>query len=170
MKNTFPLLIFLLLGLRAFGQTEASRPDRLCPYPTGFFKNTLSKAAVARNGKMKSVLYRPFHSGDTLYFCLGLLNRSSMAYDLDFIRFFMQDRKTVKRTLSQEVELPPLTGPSALSQVPAHQKRHLHFAFGKFPLSSGKRLVVEVFEKRGGRHLLLRSSARSLRNLMPLAQ
>lgn len=91
---------------------------------------------------------------DVFFFPLHLANSSNINYDVDFIKFYIRDKKVAKRTAIQESELTPvfvynasqttIPGPGNIDQV---------YALRKFTIPDDKNLVVEMFEKGGGRQL-----------------
>jgi conjugative transposon TraN protein len=93
---------------------------------------------------------------DVMFFRLLLENRSSIDYDIDFIRFYLHDDKISKRTATQEQELKPLRIIGNTPKVKADNKRVSVFAFEKFTIPDAKSFLIEVAEKNGGRHLLLK--------------
>jgi len=91
---------------------------------------------------------------DVFFFPLHLANSSNIGYDVDFIKFYIRDKKVAKRTAIQESEVTPvfvynankttIPGPGNIDQV---------YALRKFTIPDDKNLVVEMFEKGGGRQL-----------------
>jgi conjugative transposon TraN protein len=91
---------------------------------------------------------------DVFFFPLHLANSSNINYDVDFVKFYIRDKKVAKRTAIQESEVTPvfvynassttIPGPGAIDQV---------HALRKFTIPDDKNLVVEMFEKGGGRQL-----------------
>jgi conjugative transposon TraN protein len=91
---------------------------------------------------------------DVFFFPLHLANSSNIGYDINFIKFYIRDKKVAKRTAIQESELTPvfvynasqnaIPGPGAIDHV---------YALRKFTIPDDKNLVVEMFEKGGGRQL-----------------
>jgi conjugative transposon TraN protein len=92
---------------------------------------------------------------DILYFQLELRNFSSIAYDIDLLRFFIRDEKKAKREASQEIELPPLFVYGDTSSVKEQSTRILVFAVRKFTIPDKKYLLIQLMERNGGRHLHL---------------
>jgi conjugative transposon TraN protein len=96
-----------------------------------------------------------FYIKDELFFLpLRMSNHSNINYDVDFIKFYLRDKKVARRTAIQESELTPLfvynstqgtiPGPGSMDQV---------YVLRKFTIPDDKNLVVEMFERGGGRHL-----------------
>jgi conjugative transposon TraN protein len=92
---------------------------------------------------------------DVLYFQLELRNHSTIAYDIDLLRFFIKDGQQAKRTASQEIELPPLYIHGDTTAVKEQSKSILVYAVPKFTIPDQKYLLIQLMEKNGGRHLHL---------------
>lgn len=90
---------------------------------------------------------------DLLYFQVQLENDSYINYDIEQLRFFVRDRKQSKRTASQELEMRPLLVVGDIEKVRARSEQQVVFAFPKFTIPDKKKLVLQLLEKHGGRHL-----------------
>lgn len=75
-----------------------------------------------------------------------------MPFDVDFVIFKIVDKKIVKRTAMQEQVICPLRAFNYLTRVDGKKSGRTVFALPKFTLPDDKKLVVEMYEKQGGRH------------------
>jgi conjugative transposon TraN protein len=75
-----------------------------------------------------------------------------MAFDIDFVRLKIVDKKTTKRTAIQETVIYPIRTYHHDIQIPGKKTERTVFSLKKFTIPDGKQLVVELFEKNGGRH------------------
>lgn len=75
-----------------------------------------------------------------------------MPFDVDFISWKIVDKKVVKRTAIQETVILPLRAYNYVTQVRGKSSERTVFAMDKFTIPDDKQLVVELFEKNGGRH------------------
>lgn len=91
------------------------------------------------------------HSG-LLYFHTQVKNTSHVPFDVDFITFKIVDKKVVKRTAMQEQVIYPLRAYNYVTRVNGRDSECTVFALPKFTIPDDKKLVVEMFEKQGGRH------------------
>jgi len=89
-----------------------------------------------------------------LWFGLEWENRGAIGFKAAYARWFIRDRRQVRRTAMQEVPLEPLGG-SEPEDVAADSVVHSWTAFAPFSLAEDKELVLEVAEKGGGRVLEL---------------
>ena len=89
----------------------------------------------------------------TMYYQLRIHNQSTVDYDIDFLRFYIRDKRTSKRTATQEIELNPLLIVGNTRQVKAGTINTLVIALEKFTIPDAKYLAIEINEQNGGRHL-----------------
>lgn len=89
-----------------------------------------------------------------LWFGLEWENRSAIAYSAAYARWYIRDRRQVRRTAMQELPVEPLGGASPCA-VAADSVVHSWTGFEPFALAREKELVLEVAEKGGGRVLEL---------------
>jgi conjugative transposon TraN protein len=87
-----------------------------------------------------------------LYFYTQVKNTSNVPFDIDFIRLKIVDKKAAKRTAIQETVIYPVRAYRHDLLIPGKQSERTVFALEKFTIPDGKQLVVELFEKNGGRH------------------
>ena len=91
-----------------------------------------------------------------IYYQFRLNNKSSIDYDIDFLRFYIKDKRKGKPTATQETELKPLFEAGNTSQVKAGNKNVIVVALEKFTIPDAKYLAIELNEKNGGRHLFIK--------------
>lgn len=91
------------------------------------------------------------HNG-LLFFHTEIKNTSDIPFDVDFLVFKIVDKKVVKRTAIQETIIEPVRAYNCLTSVKGKESESTVFAFQKFTIPDKKQLVVELFEKNGGRH------------------
>lgn len=89
---------------------------------------------------------------DLLYFHTQVKNTSHVPFDVDFITFKIVDKKVVKRIAMQEQVIYPLRAYNYVTHVNGRDSECTVFALPKFTIPDDKKLVVEMFEKQGGRH------------------
>lgn len=114
---------------------------------------------------------------DAFFFQLYLFNSSNISYDIDFIKFTVRDKKLMKRTAVQESQISPIyVYNGERGTIPGAAMIEKVFAFHKFTIPEDKVLVVEMFERGGGRQLSLKLSnkdilqARRLKDVGPKTQ
>lgn len=92
---------------------------------------------------------------NVIFYHFRIDNRSNINYDVDFLRFYIQDRQKVKRTASQEVGITPVYVFGETDNIKGQTTEDVVYALEKFTIPDAKRLVIEMFEKNGGRNLSL---------------
>jgi len=91
------------------------------------------------------------HNG-LLFLHTEIKNTSDIPFDINFLVFKIVDKKVVKRTAIQETIIEPVRAYNYMTSVKGKESESTVFAFKKFTIPDKKQLVVELFEKDGGRH------------------
>lgn len=105
---------------------------------------------------------------NVIYYQVQLNNDSPIDYDIELMRFYIRDKKKGKRTAAQENELKPLHVSGNTSVVKARSRNTVVVALEKFTVPDAKYLAVQIMEKSGGRHLLMRVKNRKIMQSTPL--
>ena len=87
-----------------------------------------------------------------LFLHTEIKNTSDIPFDIDFLVFKIVDKKVVKRMAIQETVIEPVRAYNYITTVKGKEAESTVFAFQKFTIPDKKQLVVELFEKNGGRH------------------
>ncbi len=95
------------------------------------------------------------HNGK-YYFHTELKNKTNVPFVLDFMSFKIVDKKIAKRTVIQENLLSPLRTYIPLGHVSGKATGQNVFLLDQFTIADDKVLLIEIFEKNGGRHQVLR--------------
>ncbi|HEY6899691.1 MAG TPA: conjugative transposon protein TraM [Puia sp.] len=112
----------------------------------------------ASEGDMELGLQGIYLQDEVLWFALSAHNNSPITYIPEYIRWFIRDRRVLRRTAVQELSLEPIyTSPS--TPIAGDSTRSSWTGFHPFALNKDKELVIEMGEKSGGRllQLVLRS-------------
>ena len=94
------------------------------------------------------------HNGK-YYFHTELRNRTNVSFEIDFINFKVVDKKVAKRTVVQERPMIPLRTYKPLNEIGGKAIEQNVFLLDQFTISDDKVLLIEIFEKNGGRHQTL---------------
>lgn len=94
------------------------------------------------------------HNGK-YYFHTELANRTNVPFQIDFMSFKIVDKKLAKRTVVQERPMIPLRTYKPLDEIGANATDQNVFLLDQFTISDDKVLLIEIFEKNGGRHQTL---------------
>ena len=87
-----------------------------------------------------------------IYFRTELKNASDIPFEIDFLTFKIVDKKVAKRTAIQETNIKPVRAFNNLITIEGKSGESTVFVFESFTIPDKKELVVELFEKNGGRH------------------
>lgn len=91
------------------------------------------------------------HNG-LLYLHTSIKNSSNVPFDIDFIRMKIVDKKLAKQTAIQETIIYPLRAYNFISTIGVNQTERTVFTIDKITIPNDKYLVIELFEKNGGRN------------------
>ncbi|MET7038455.1 conjugative transposon protein TraN [Elizabethkingia miricola] len=94
------------------------------------------------------------HNGK-YYFHTELRNRTNVPFQIDFINFKVVDKKVAKRTVVQERPMIPLRTYKPLNEIGGKSTEQNVFLLNQFTIADDKILLIEIFEKNGGRHQTL---------------
>jgi len=94
------------------------------------------------------------HNGK-YYFHTELRNRTNVPFQIDFINFKVVDKKVAKRTVIQECPMIPLRTYKPLDEIGGKTTDQNVFLLDQFTIADDKVLLIEIFEKNGGRHQTL---------------
>ena len=109
---------------------------------------------TSRSYRMKFQLENISLKDHLLFFRLGIVNRSNLDYTINFVRMYVRDRRRAKRSSVQEQEILPAYQDSAV--VISGKSKLIHImAVPAFTFSNNKELIIELYEKNGGRYLTL---------------
>jgi conjugative transposon TraN protein len=109
-----------------------------------------------RRDQMVFALQDIFVHENILYYRIHIRNKSSINYDIKSLKFFIKDKKKVKRTSSQEVEINPVFVGNIVETIRGYASNTIVYAVKKFTIPDGKVLHINLFEDNGGRNLNLK--------------
>lgn len=92
---------------------------------------------------------------DKFYFHTELRNRSNVPFQIDFVNFKVVDKKVAKRTVIQERPLIPLRIYKPLDNIAGNTVAQNVFLLDQFTIADDKVLLIEIYEKNGGRQQVL---------------
>lgn len=95
------------------------------------------------------------HNG-LFYFHTELRNNSNVPFKIDFVTFRVIDKKLAKRTVVQERTLLPIRIYKPLDEIAGNAAEQNVFLLDQFTIAGDKALMIEIFEKNGGRQQVLK--------------
>lgn len=111
---------------------------------------------------MKAGVKGIYIKDNTIYFQVYINNDGTVDYDIDLLRFFIKDKKRSKRTAVQESEQKPLHITGNYNKVRGSNNTVFVMALEKFTIPDKKYLAIQMMEKNGGRHFLLKVRNRDI--------
>jgi len=93
-----------------------------------------------------------YSHNNLLYLHTQIKNESHVPFDIDFVRFKIVDKKLAKRTAIQETVIVPLRAYNYMTRVNGKSAAQTVFAIEKVTIPDDKKLIVELYEKQGGRN------------------
>ncbi|QQU05242.1 conjugative transposon protein TraN [Myroides odoratus] len=94
------------------------------------------------------------HNGK-YYFHTELRNKTNVPFQIDFVNFKVVDKKVAKRTVVQERPMIPLRTYKPLTEIAGQTTEQNVYLLDQFTIADDKVLLIEIFEKNGGRHQTL---------------
>ncbi|QED37202.1 DUF4138 domain-containing protein [Antarcticibacterium arcticum] len=101
---------------------------------------------------------------DELYFVIQIENKSTLDYDLNFLKLSVETRQKGKRKSLQRLYQEPIFKYNSPSKVAENETVRLVYVLPKFSISNDRRAVLELNEKNGERSLKLKVSHRFINN------
>ena len=101
---------------------------------------------------------------EELYFVIQIENKSTLDYDLNFLKLSIETRQKGKRKSLQRLYQEPLFKYNLPSKVAENETVRLVYVLPKFSISNDRRAVLELNEKNGERNLKLKISHRFINN------
>ena len=86
------------------------------------------------------------------YFHTQLANQTKVPFQIDFMNFKVVDKKLAKRTVIQEQAIIPLRTYRPLAEIDGKAAEQNVFLLDQLAIADDKLLLIEIFEKNGGRH------------------
>ena len=105
---------------------------------------------------------------DIIYYQLRIKNNSPIDYDIEILRFYIRDKKKDKRTAVQENELKPLYVSGNITQIKSYNQNVIVVALNKFTIPDKKFMGIQIMEKNGGRHLMMKLNNKDILKAIPL--
>ena len=110
----------------------------------------------AKSFGIKFLLKGIYIHDDKFYFHTEIHNFTNVPFRIDFINFKVVDKKIAKRTVIEERTLVPLRVYKPLNEIEGNAVERNVFLLDQFTIADDKLLLIEIFEKNGGRQQLLK--------------
>jgi conjugative transposon TraN protein len=117
--------------------------------------NRIVKHIGAKSFGIQFILKGIYIHNGKYYFHTELRNLTNLPFQIDFINFKVLDKKVAKRTVVQERPMIPLRTYKPLDKIGGNSIEQNVFLLDQFTIANDKVLLIEIFEKNGGRHQTL---------------
>ena len=99
-----------------------------------------------------------------LYFVIQIENKSTLDYDLNFLKLSIETRQKGKRKSLQRLNQDPIYVQNLPSKIAENETVRFVYVLPKFSLSDDRRAILELNEKDGERNIELKISHRYINN------
>ncbi|MCK0115163.1 DUF4138 domain-containing protein [Gelidibacter sp. F63206] len=103
-------------------------------------------------------------NSEELYFVIHIKNRSTLDYDLNFLKVSIETKQKGKRKSLQRLYQEPIFTKNLPSKIIKGESVRLVYVLPKFSLSSDRRAILELNEKDGERNIEMKISHRYVNN------
>ena len=117
--------------------------------------NRIVKHIGAKSFGIQFILKGIYIHNGKYYFHTELRNRTNVPFQIDFINFKVVDKKVAKRTVVLEKPMIPIRTYKPLDEIGGKAIGQNVFLLDQFTIADDKVLLIEIFEKNGGRHQTL---------------
>lgn len=153
-------------NLALFERPNTEALEELCAkalkQPTSLYNVGINKY------KMAFAVQGIYIRNNTLFISCKLENKSSINYNIEFLKFTLKDKKTRKNTSVQEDEIVPLMTYKLPQNLHGKTDYEFVIALPKFTIPDAKNCHFTLFEKEGGRHLSFQISNSEIINAASL--
>jgi conjugative transposon TraN protein len=108
-----------------------------------------------KNFGIQYLLKGLYSHNELLFFHFQLKNTSTVSFNVDYLVFKIVDRKVAKHTAIQEQVIIPLRSYNQITVVAGNKEERTVFTLPKFTIPNDRQLIIEMFEKDGGRNRTL---------------
>ncbi|MDH6311070.1 conjugative transposon TraN protein [Dysgonomonas sp. PFB1-18] len=155
-------------------QTALLAKEDLTDYSKeGIMQRLKSHGRVIKNLGLKKnsiifTIHNIFVADNKLIFRFNFKNTSHVKYDIDYMKFYIIDKKQTKESALQEIEYAPLFLDNFKSTINGKEDNTYSVCFDKFTIPDKKNFVIEINEKDGGRHINYKIDNRAIENAQEL--
>lgn len=101
---------------------------------------------------------------DELYFVVQIRNHSTLDYDLNFLNLSVETRQKGKMKSLQRLYQEPIFKHNLPSKIVKNETVRFIYVMPKFSLSNDRRVILELNEKDGERHIEMKISHKYINN------
>lgn len=155
------------------GEKTSSAIDTLTSDQFMIYKQTCTELLVnikkkiirsKRNNQIRLSVKNSAYKNNVLYFSMEIENKSTINYDVNFLRFFISNSDGLKKKSAQTISKEPLFTFLQPSKIIAKTKSEFIIVFPKFTIGNHKKMMVELNEANGERNIRLKIAGRLINN------
>ncbi|MEE1963911.1 DUF4138 domain-containing protein [Allomuricauda taeanensis] len=117
-------------------------------------RNRSALKSKRKDGIILSLRDMAYYGKET-YIVMDIENRSDIDFEVDFVQVFKTHGNPRKKSSYQKLAMEPLYKYLTPGLVKVGQKQRFIYVLPKFTVGNSEKLVVELREKRGSRHIRL---------------
>lgn len=147
--------------------------------PPSLTERLLEKIYQSNERSLKHIAFKSYgitsllngifiHQGK-FYFHIEIRNKSNIPFTVDYITFKIMDKRVMKRTVVQEKPVTVIRSYRHDEHVAGNSSERNVYLLAQFTMSKDKVLLIELFEKNGSRHQVLKVENRDLVNAKVIA-
>jgi conjugative transposon TraN protein len=96
------------------------------------------------------------------FFHTEIENQSNVSFDIDYVNFIVTDKNSSKRNVVQQTEKLIVREYKTFKTVQETSQKSNVYALEKFTMAPDEVLLINVYEKNGARHLVLKVNNKDL--------
>ncbi|MDP3944810.1 MAG: DUF4138 domain-containing protein [Lutibacter sp.] len=117
-----------------------------------------------RKNQIRLSVKNSAYKNNVLYFSMEIENKSTIDYDVNFLRFFISNSDGLKKKSSQTISKEPIFTYLQPSKIKGKTKTEFMVVFSKFTIDHHKKMMVELNETNGERNIRLKIAGRLINN------
>lgn len=118
--------------------------------------------------KMNFYMDKIYVKDDMFFLKLNLKNESNIDFDVDFVKFHIQNKKKIKRSSKQEIYMEPIFSYNNIKKVKSNTSEYMVFVIDKFTIMNDKQFYVEFEEASGERNVAFQVLNKDIINAVQL--
>ena len=118
--------------------------------------------------RMDFVVRNIFIRKNLMFFQFSLKNRTHIDYEIGMINIMVRDVARGKRTSVQEIEYDRINSDLKANIIEGKSSEDFTYAMPKITIPDKKEVLVQLFEKNGGRHVEFTITNRDLNQALPI--
>ncbi len=121
---------------------------------TSFLKNSRREINQSKKkNQIKLTAKDIAYQNGALYYLIEIQNKSIIDYDINYLRFFTENKSGLTQKSSQKLQIKPVFICQFPQTIKAHSKKEFVMVLPKFSVDNHKNIIIELNELEGERKL-----------------